>query len=136
MVEFGDHLVEEVYEVDAGLKVLELGLVEIGLVLDDAEVLEAIHVQGLVVGVEFLKVLLAGCVAGEEIDGPLAPGLEFGNTGTGLVLGGATDRFVAHTFQIAFCDLAEGDEVQALVELGKEDITVVAQEAGAQAQFS
>jgi hypothetical protein len=29
--------------------VLELGLVIIGLVLDDAEVLEAVHVQGFVI---------------------------------------------------------------------------------------
>jgi hypothetical protein len=49
VVELGDHLVEEVYQVDAGpgaggaeradagLEVFELGLVEAGLVLDDAE---------------------------------------------------------------------------------------------------
>ena len=55
---------------------------------------------------------------------------------TSLVLGGAVDAFVACAFQVAFCYLAEGDEVQALIEFGKEDVTVVAQEAGAQAQLA
>ena len=47
-----------------------------------------------------------------------------------------TDGFVACAFKVAFCYLAEGDEVQALVELGKEDVPVVAQETGAEAQFT
>jgi len=148
VVELGDHGVEEVYEVgaapgaggaqraDHGLEVLELCLIIIGLVLDDAEILEAAHVEGLVGRVEFLEVLFSGGVATEEIYRPLALGLEFGNAGTSLVLGGAVDGFVARAFQVAFCYLAEGDEVQALVELGKEDITVIAQEAGAQAQLA
>ena len=76
---------------------------------------EARHVEGLVVRVEFLEVLFSGGVAGEEVHGPLAPELEFGNAGTGFVLGGAVDGFVASAFQVAFCYLAEGDEVQSLV---------------------
>jgi len=89
VVELGDHGVEEVYEVgaapgalraqlpDAGLEVGQLGLVEVWIVLDDAEVLEAGHVEGLVVGIEFLEVLFSGGVAGEEVYGPFALGLEF-----------------------------------------------------------
>ncbi len=148
MVELGDHLVEEVYEVgpgpgaggaeraDAGLEVLELGLIINGLVLDDAEILEAAHVQGLVVSVEFLEILFSGGVTGKEVYRPRALGLEFGNVGTGLVLSGTVDGFVTRALQVAFCYLAEGYEVQALVEFGKEDIAVVTQEAGAQAQFA
>jgi len=95
VVELGDHGVEEVYEVgaapgapgaqlfDAGLKVGQLGLVVVWLVLDDAEVLEAGHVQGLVVGVEFLEVLFSGGVTGEEVYGPRALGLELGHAGMG-----------------------------------------------------
>jgi len=137
VVELGDHGVEEVYEVgaapgalgaqifDAGLEMGQFGLVVVWLVLDDAEVLEAGHVQGLIVCVEFLEVFLPGGVAGEEVYGPLALGLEFGNAGTGLVFGGAVDGFITRAFQVAFCYLAEGDEVQALVELGEEDVSVV-----------
>jgi hypothetical protein len=76
---------------------------------------EARHVEGLVVGVEFFEVFLSGGVTGEEIYRPLAPGLEFGHAGTGLVLGGAVDGFVACALQVAFCYLAEGNEVQSLV---------------------
>ncbi len=148
VVKLGDHGVEQVNEVgaapgalgaqlfDAGLEVVQLGLVVVRLVLDDAEVLEAGHVQGLVVGVEFLEVLFSGGVAGEEVYRPLALGLEFGNAGTGFVLGRAVDGFIACAFKVAFCYLAEGDEIQTLVELGKKDVPVVAQEAGAQAQFA
>jgi len=114
----------------------QLGLVVVWLVFYYAEVLEAGHVQGLVIGVEFLEIFLSGGVAGEEVYGPLALGLEFGNAGTGLVLGGAVYGFEACALQVAFCYLAEGDEVQALVELGEEDVTIVAQEAGAEAQFA
>jgi hypothetical protein len=127
VVELGDHGVEQVYEVDAapgapgaqlfdvGLEVGQLGLVVVWLVLDDAEVLEAGHVEGFVGRVEFLEILFSGGVATEEVYRPLAPGLECGNAGTGLVLGGAVDGFVARAFQVAFCYLAEGDEVQSLV---------------------
>ena len=81
VVELGDHGVEQVYEVgaapgalgaqlfDAGLEVGKLGLVVVWLVLDDAEVLEAGHVQGFVVGVEFLEVFFSGGVTGEEVYG-------------------------------------------------------------------
>ena len=55
-------------------------------------------------------------------------GLEMGKLGLVIVW------FVLD--MVAFCYLAEGDEVQTLVQLGEEDVTVVAQEAGAQAQFT
>ena len=81
MVELGDHGVEEVYKVspapgapgaqlfDAGFEMGQFGLVIVRLVLDDAEVLEAGHVQGFVVGVEFLEVFFSGGVTGEEVYG-------------------------------------------------------------------
>jgi hypothetical protein len=37
--------------------------------------------------------------------------------------------FVAQALQVPFGDLAEGTEVQALVQLGEKDVAVVAQEA-------
>jgi len=89
VVELGDHGVDEVYEVCpapgapgaqltyAGFEVGQFGLVEVWLVLDDAEVLEAGQVQGLAVGIEFLEVLFSGGVTGEEVYGPLVLGLEF-----------------------------------------------------------
>jgi len=118
VVEPGDHLVEEVHEVgagpgaggaqraDAGLEVLEPGLVKERLVLDDAEVLEAVHVQGFGVGVEFLEILLAGGVATKEVHGPLALGLELGDAGAGFVLAGAFDGFVAAAVEVADGDVA------------------------------
>jgi len=88
VVELGDHGIEKIDQVSpapgalsaqlpyAGLEVGQPGLVVVWLVLDDAEVLEAVHVQGFMVGVEFLEVLFSGGVAGEEVYGPLALGLE------------------------------------------------------------
>lgn len=148
MLEIRDHLVEQVHQIDLFPQALGL---EVGddleemikqllfvnrLVLDHAKGLETGHVEHFLVGEELFEVLFAGCVAIEEIAGPLALGDQLFGTITGFVLGRALVGLVTQRSEVAHGDVGKGDEVQLLAQLGEEDVAVLAQQAGHQAQLS
>ena len=64
------------------------------------------------------------------------PSLELCHTGAGLVLGGALDGLIPQLLEIFFRNLAEGDEVQLMVKLRKEHVTILTQKAGHEAELT
>ena len=61
--------------------------------------------------------------------------LELGHTGAGLVLRGTLDGLIAPLLKIPLRNLAEGDEIQLMVKLRKEHVTILPQKAGHEAEL-
>ena len=146
-MEFRDGLIEQIDEVSAvpaapsaqvhnpAFEAFHTGSIPGGRVLYDAESFKTVHVEFFIGGIEFLKVFLAGGVAGKEVYRPFAFRLEFTYARTGFFFAGAFDRFVTETAEVAGRDVAEGDEVELQVQLGEKEVAVVAEQAGHEAKF-
>lgn len=147
VIELRNHLVEQVDELspapgsscskllDAGSKHLQFLSVKISWIFNHPKILESCHIQGFLVSIEFLEVLFAGGVTLEEVDRILVSCLELGHTGAGLVLRGTLDGLIAPLHKIPLRNLAEGDEIQLMVKLRKEHVTVLPQKAGHEAEL-
>ena len=148
MLEVGDHLVEQVHQIhffpkalglEAGNhleEVVEQFLLINRLILDHTKGIETRHIEHFLVGEELFEILFAGGVAIKEITRPLALGNQLLGTVAGLVFRRALVRLVAQRLQITHRNFRERDEVKFFAELGEEDVAVLAQQAGHQAQFA
>ena len=92
------------------------------------DALEATHVKNLLVSKELLEILLAGRIAVEKVARPFSLGDKFGRSIPSLIFGCAFVSLIAQRRQIAHSDIRERDEVKLFTKLGKENVTILAQQ--------